>query len=227
MSVAFRIIIALLLVVGLFQACETLQQGAEPGNSVSSLNRNDLRVPGTDQLISSASVAGQFLQSGYSDCTRPESSIQCMVCNCFNEAGVHGQEGQILVSQTVLARVASIHYPNTICGVVWQRAQFSWTLSSIETQEVRGADLMECYRSSVAALERGPSRWCHYHTTGVSPNWMHLYRLAHRHRNHRFYSGGCGTQREEPGHEQQLATEGVEVYALINETLQNYICQAD
>ena len=51
----------------------------------------------------------------------------CMAVNMYFEARDQTAVGQIAVGFVVLNRVASKHFPNTICKVVWQRKQFSWT----------------------------------------------------------------------------------------------------
>jgi len=45
----------------------------------------------------------------------------------MHEARGEGSEGMQAVHQVVLNRVKSRKYPNTICGVVLQKNQFSWT----------------------------------------------------------------------------------------------------
>ena len=47
--------------------------------------------------------------------------------NIFFEARNQPRIGQVAVAWVVLNRVNSAQYPNTICGVVWQSRQFSWT----------------------------------------------------------------------------------------------------
>jgi N-acetylmuramoyl-L-alanine amidase len=43
-----------------------------------------------------------------------------------HEAKGESLEGQIAVANVVLNRVKSNKFPNTVCGVVKQRGQFSW-----------------------------------------------------------------------------------------------------
>lgn len=51
----------------------------------------------------------------------------CMAINMYFEARDQTAIGQISVGFVVLNRVAHNSFPGTICKVVWQRKQFSWT----------------------------------------------------------------------------------------------------
>ncbi len=53
--------------------------------------------------------------------------FDCLALAVYYEARGETVEGQLYVARTVLNRVASPRYPNTVCGVVYQKHQFSWT----------------------------------------------------------------------------------------------------
>jgi len=50
----------------------------------------------------------------------------CLALNIYYEARSEPFEGQIAVTQVVLNRVEDKRWPNTPCGVITQRGQFSW-----------------------------------------------------------------------------------------------------
>lgn len=52
---------------------------------------------------------------------------RCMAANIFHEARGEGIEGMKAVAAVVANRVMSEGYPSTICEVVHQKYQFSWT----------------------------------------------------------------------------------------------------
>ena len=52
---------------------------------------------------------------------------RCLALNVYFEARGEPAEGQLAVAMVTMNRVKSRHYPNSVCGVVWQRKQFSWT----------------------------------------------------------------------------------------------------
>lgn len=51
----------------------------------------------------------------------------CLQQNIFFEARNQSTLGQVAVAWVTLNRVESSRYPDTICEVVWQHKQFSWT----------------------------------------------------------------------------------------------------
>ncbi|MEO1245901.1 MAG: cell wall hydrolase [Pseudomonadota bacterium] len=57
--------------------------------------------------------------------------VECMALNLYWEARGEGRQGMLAVGWVVLNRVDSQHFPNTVCGVVYQGGerppcQFSW-----------------------------------------------------------------------------------------------------
>ena len=57
----------------------------------------------------------------------PEEDTLCLAQNIYFEARSESIHGQLAVAYTTLNRVDSSRYPNSICEVVWQHKQFSWT----------------------------------------------------------------------------------------------------
>lgn len=53
--------------------------------------------------------------------------MRCLALNVYFEARGEVAEGQLAVAMVTMNRVKSRHYPNSVCAVVWQRKQFSWT----------------------------------------------------------------------------------------------------
>ena len=51
----------------------------------------------------------------------------CLQQNIFFEARNQSTLGQVSVAWVTMNRVENSRYPDTICEVVWQRKQFSWT----------------------------------------------------------------------------------------------------
>ena len=56
-----------------------------------------------------------------------EKSLKCLSDNIYHEARGEGTKGMRLVADVTLNRVLSSKYPNSICSVVYQKSQFSWT----------------------------------------------------------------------------------------------------
>jgi spore germination cell wall hydrolase CwlJ-like protein len=56
-----------------------------------------------------------------------EDDLFCMIQNVYHESRGEDALGQAAVAHVTLNRVCSSAYPDTVCGVVWQKGQFSWT----------------------------------------------------------------------------------------------------
>lgn len=53
--------------------------------------------------------------------------LRCLALNIYFEARGETAAGQLAVALVTMNRVKNRHYPATVCGVVWQPRQFSWT----------------------------------------------------------------------------------------------------
>lgn len=78
--------------------------------------------------------------------TEAERELFCLVQNIYHEARGEDVQHQAAVAHVTLNRVASAHFPNTVCGVVWQSKQFSWT------QDGR-SDEMKDHRAILKAVD--------------------------------------------------------------------------
>jgi len=67
------------------------------------------------QLVRQQSVDGSL-----------DAEMQCLAGTVYFESKGESLQGQLAVARVVLARVASSRFPNSICGVVFQRSQFSF-----------------------------------------------------------------------------------------------------
>lgn len=56
-----------------------------------------------------------------------KKEMRCLAQNIYFEARGEPAIGQMAIGLVTMHRVKSRRYPNNICGVVWQRKQFSWT----------------------------------------------------------------------------------------------------
>lgn len=95
-------------------------------------------------------------------CHRGETDkMTCMVCNIYFEARGERHPGKVAVGRTTLTRITRKEYPDSICGVVWQPGQFSWTSGGSARLPNRNArDYITLVESVTAAKEvfrRGPN----------------------------------------------------------------------
>jgi len=117
-----------------------------------------------------------------------EQDLHCLATNIYHEARNEGYLGGLAVAVVTLNRTQHVDYPRTVCEVVYQPRQFSWTNVRRHKPTVDGASL---YLARVALSHRHQLRGLratHYHTTAVKPRWrLQLKRVAHI-GQHVFYS---------------------------------------
>ncbi len=122
---------------------------------------------------------------------------QCLAEAVYYEARSETIEGQKAVAEVVLNRVRSKHFPDTICGVVYQGAarthgcQFSFACDGATEKLPRGKHWQEAQMiaTHMMAGMSAPltNRATHYHTTNVKPNWAKHLRQTRQYGTHMFY----------------------------------------
>ena len=61
------------------------------------------------------------------DIIQKREELYCGAQNIYHESRGESNLGQIAVAHVVRNRVESLKYPNTVCEVIWEPKQFSWT----------------------------------------------------------------------------------------------------
>ena len=122
---------------------------------------------------------------------------QCLAEAVYYESRSESVTGQIAVAEVVLNRVASKHYPNSVCGVVYQGAerstgcQFSFTCDGSTTKMPKGklwdqsSDVAGLALTGVLTPVTGGAT--HYHTTEIHPHWAPKMRPTKLIGLHQFY----------------------------------------
>jgi|TARA_R110002012_G_scaffold10333_1_gene47611 N-acetylmuramoyl-L-alanine amidase len=127
-----------------------------------------------------------------------ETALMCLALNIYFEARSEPVQGQIAVAEVTLNRVASEHYPNTICGVVLQdnsaNCQFSWWCDGLsdfprEENSLRTskalAELMIKEGDYITVVGKDAT---HYHTDQINPYWAKEFKQIKQVGKHIFYS---------------------------------------
>lgn len=70
----------------------------------------------------SPAVAGQSNEQ-----KRAAKEMRCLALNIYFEARGEAAEGQLAVAMVTINRMNNRYFPSSVCGVVWQKRQFSWT----------------------------------------------------------------------------------------------------
>lgn len=111
--------------------------------------------------------------------------IECLAQNIYHEARGEGRIGQLAVAQVTLNRLATRGFPDTICEVVYQYKQFSWTLNKKPKADEHSR------RIALEALysdhELTDFEATHFHTHQVKPTWRRGLEKLETIGNHVFY----------------------------------------
>ena len=128
--------------------------------------------------------------------------LECLAVVVFFEARDQPIEGQMAVAEVVMNRVESDRWPDTICGVVFQDKQFSFThdglSDKIDTYSSKNIiDWKAALVARAVALqvyEGGGTQITstHYHALSVSPSWTKHYKLDGRIGDHVFFTAPQG-----------------------------------
>jgi spore germination cell wall hydrolase CwlJ-like protein len=114
------------------------------------------------------------------DHTSYERELSCLAQAVWFEARGSSFADKLAVGQVVLNRVASTDHADTVCGVIWEPNQFSWTndgladVVKIENRIDEDAWLdsvlasLTAYKADVPDLTEGAT---HYHAIYVDPAW--------------------------------------------------------
>jgi spore germination cell wall hydrolase CwlJ-like protein len=129
----------------------------------------------------------------------------CLASNVYYEARGESLQGQQAVAQVTLNRVKSKKYPKTICAVVMQKHQFSWTKQIPKEQQQKALNgyspqskqqevlaYVSARKVAVEALSNKsnhllPETVLWYHTKQVNPVWNKQMKQVSQVGNHVFY----------------------------------------
>jgi len=125
------------------------------------------------------------------------AQVDCLAQAIYYEARSEGFVGQLAVAQVIMNRVDSQHYPDSLCGVVFEGSerrtgcQFSFTCDGSMMREARG----RAWRRSQLVAQHAymgfgrdvTRRATHYHTVAVDPYWNDNLVRTRRIGTHIFY----------------------------------------
>lgn len=119
-------------------------------------------------------------------------AILCLAMNVYFEARSEDMLGQLAVAEVTLNRVESERYPDTICEVVWQPRQFSWThdgKSDVPRDKEAWARAVEVAKIATETDDMSVvgSDVTHYHADYVRPFWASHYQQVAVVGRHVFY----------------------------------------
>jgi len=109
-------------------------------------------------IIALAIICMQGKPKQHASMDLSEDELGCLVENVYHEARGEGALGQAAVAYVTLNRVRSPDYPDTICGVVWQPGQFSWTEDGKRCDRMTDLDAIGRAADIALAVRGGRSR---------------------------------------------------------------------
>ena len=122
----------------------------------------------------------------------------CLARNIYFEARGEGARGQYAVAAVTLNRVREKRRPDGICGVVYQKNQFSWTISQPMSQPVVIGDRAAWQRAAEVAVlslvglapdySRGATHYVAPKRLRQMPVWTTAMAVSHRIDGHVFFS---------------------------------------
>ncbi|AUH34991.1 hydrolase [Paracoccus tegillarcae] len=119
--------------------------------------------------------------------------LDCMAEALYFEARGEGRKGQAAVAEVILNRVKSSRFPNSVCGVINQRSQFSYTIGGRKTIRSRGTYL-RVRQVAETALSGGTGNLTngatYFHTPAVRPAWSRRFQRTIQIGRHIFYRTG-------------------------------------
>ena len=122
---------------------------------------------------------------------RRHHELRCLAMNIYFEARGESRRGQLAVASVTLNRKRSRHYPDSICAVVWQSRQFSWTNQSVwhrprNDRAWRFAMKLanKVYHNKVKLPVVSAT---HFHARYVAPEWSTQMKRVARIGKHLFY----------------------------------------
>ncbi|SFE07536.1 cell wall hydrolase [Roseivivax sediminis] len=166
---------------------KVLRQETRALNAASAAHLQRLVTPKSvvkDLRYNQAWLAGQPFEAGGRD-------WQCLTEALYFEARGETVKGQFAVAEVILNRVDSPRYPDSVCGVVNQTCQFSYTCDGAsEAMHETGAK-RQVGKVASLMLEGVPRELTegatHYHTVAVSPRWASRFPMTAQIGVHRFY----------------------------------------
>lgn len=136
---------------------------------------------------------------------KTKQDLYCMAANLYFEARGEPLVGQKAVAKVTINRVNSKKYPDSVCKVVFQRKQFSWThqepwdkiqkaINGVEPSKnvLDAAAYQQALKTAKTSLKSPtnaiPNEALWYHADYVSPKWAKKMKKVKKVGKHVFYT---------------------------------------
>lgn len=150
-----------------------------------------MRVVNIMAGIMNATIFGAVVAACTSVYTDAAAEIECLATNIYFEALTESEAGQVAVANVTMNRVKSKHFPNSVCEVVWEPKQFSWThdgKSDTPADKKAYEEVYEIakavYYGNIVDITEGAT---FYHADYVNPSWNKVMERVAKIDRHIFY----------------------------------------
>ncbi len=126
----------------------------------------------------------------------PAKEMEILALNMYHEARGEGRTAMQMVGEVTLNRVASGEYPDTICGVVYQKGQFSWVTKKDHTPYEKEAwetaleiahDLLNQDIGNLYIFDNGATHFANLEVLRNPPRWTRTFDKVTKVGSHTFY----------------------------------------
>lgn len=119
------------------------------------------------------------------------AAATCLALNIYFEGRGEDYDGQKMIAEVTIARVFDGRFPDTVCGVVWQKGAFSWTDDGKSDHPKDDVAWLKAQITANETLLYG-CEFCngaiYYHGKNSKPYWSKDMDLVGSWGNHIFYS---------------------------------------
>lgn len=122
---------------------------------------------------------------------RITNELLCLAQVIWFESGFEPAQGIEAVAAVVLNRTELKFYPRTICGVVYQTKQFSWTTDYDKwtyRPSKKYMDLARAFLQNRAILQATYDKLTHFHHVDIAPKWGDQLEYVATYGQHKFYA---------------------------------------
>lgn len=98
-----------------------------------------------------AHVGAKSYDSGSYTQTLSKTQLECLSRVAYHESKGESDAGMLAVIHTTLNRVKDYRFPKTICGVVYQKSQYSWVKNNPKVKEKEQYERAERLAKEVVA----------------------------------------------------------------------------
>jgi spore germination cell wall hydrolase CwlJ-like protein len=120
---------------------------------------------------------------------KPTQAILCLAQNLYFEAANEPYEALAAVAATVFNRMNSNVYPASVCGVVYQPYQYSWTLDRDNWGKRPPSVFMTLAKEFIRSRDILTKEYpvTHFHRVDIQPVWSHTLAYVITLGQHKFY----------------------------------------